>query len=146
MIDLSIPVILEGVGMLFVVLAVVLIVRNIGMSRRRGAFDCSLERRGVTGRSHWSPGLMRFGTDRLLWFRALSLRVGPETTILRADLLDVSRRRLEARAQGEEDSYLVEFRLRGGRTELAIMGISSGAALNAWIEAAPTGLVIGDAD
>lgn len=146
MIDLSIPILLLGVGMLFVVMAVYLVGRQFALSRQRGAFECSLQRRGLVTRSSWQHGLMRFGTDRLRWHRAFSLRVRPEVVIRRLEMLDVSRRRLPSRIAGEEDSYLVEFTLRGGRTIVAIVDLASGAALNSWIEAAPTGLVMGDAD
>lgn len=150
MIDMSIPVLLAGIGMLFVVLALVfslvLVGRQVALSRQRGAFECSLQRRGLVGGSSWQHGMMRFGTDRLRWFRAFSVRVRPEVVLRRSAILDVSRRRLPSRTEGDADSYLVEFTLRGDRTILAIVDLASGAALNSWIEGAPTGLVIGDAD
>lgn len=144
--DLSIPILLLGVGMLFVVMAMILVGRQVVLSRQGGVFECSLQRRGLVTRSSWQHGLMRFGTDRLRWHRALSLRMRPEVVIRRLDLLDVTRRRLPSPVEGDEDSYLVEFRMRGGRTIVAIVDLVSGAALNSWIEAAPTGLVMGDAD
>lgn len=146
MIDMSIPVLLVGIGVLFVVLALVLLGRQVALSRQRGAFECTLQRRGLVGRSSWQFGMMRFGTDRLRWFRAFSLRIRPEVVIRRIDLVDVSRRRLPSRIEGEEDSYLVELTMRRGQKIMAIMDLVSGAALNSWIEAAPTGLVMGDAD
>lgn len=150
MIDMSIPVLLAGIGMLFVVLALmfalVLVGRQVALSRQRGAFECSLQRRGLVSGSSWQHGMMRFGTDRLRWFRAFSVRVRPEVVIRRSAILDVSRRRLRSRTEDDADSYLVEFTLRGDRTILAIVDLASGAALNSWIEGAPTGLVIGDAD
>lgn len=146
MTELSIPILLLGVGMLVVVVALLVVLRHGLVSRRRGAFECTLRRRGLVGGSSWQHGLMRFGNDRLRWFRAFSLRVRPEVVIRRTDILDVSRRRLPSRVDGGDDSYLLEFDLRGGREVSAIVDLVSGAALNSWLEAAPTGLVLGDAD
>ncbi|WP_422114895.1 DUF2550 family protein [Brachybacterium sp. UNK5269] len=144
--DLSIPILLAGVGMLVAVAALLLVLRQLTVSRRRGGFECSLQRRGLVGQASWQHGLMRFGTDRLRWFRAFSLRLRPEVVIRRSDILDVSRRRLAAQVEGDEDSYLLEFSLREGREVRAIVDLVSGAALNSWLEAAPTGLFHGDAD
>ncbi|WP_114855327.1 DUF2550 family protein [Brachybacterium sp. YJGR34] len=144
--DLSIPILVLGIGMLLVVAAALVLLRQLAIARRRGAFECTLERRGLVGGAGWQTGLMRFGTDRLRWFRPFSLRLRPEVVIRRADILDVSRRRLPSRVEGGADSYLLEFTLREGRTVRAIVDIVSGAALNSWLEAAPTGLVLGDAD
>ena len=146
MTEMSIPILLLGVGMLVVVAALLVVLRHVLVSRRRGAFECSLRRRGRVGGTSWQHGLMRFGSDRLRWFRAFSLRVRPEVVIRRIDILDVSRRRLQSQVEGGEDSYLLEFELRGGREISAIVDLVSGAALNSWLEAAPTGMVLGDAD
>ncbi|MBB5831109.1 DUF2550 domain-containing protein [Brachybacterium aquaticum] len=145
--DSSIPILLLGIGMLVVVLAaLLLIIRQIAMSRSRGVFECSLQRRGLVGGEKWQHGLMRFGTDRLRWFRAFSLRLRPEVVIRRGEILEVNRRRLEARVDGDAESYLLEFTLSGGREIQAIVDLASGAAMNSWLEAAPTGMVVGDAD
>jgi hypothetical protein len=144
--DLSIPFLLLGIGMLFVVPPVLLVLRQLAVSRRRGAFECTLRRRGLVGGTSWQHGLMRFGTDRLRWFRAFSLRLRPEVVMRRAEIRDVTRRRLPARLEGGEDSYLIEFSLRDGREVSAIVDLVSGAALNSWLEAAPSGTVRGDAD
>lgn len=146
MTDLSIPILLVGVGMLVVVAALVLVLRQLLGSRSRGAFECSLQRRGIVGGERWQHGMMRFGTDRLRWFRAFSLRLGPEVVIRRGEILEVSRRRLPARLEGGQESYLLEFTLRGGREIHAVVDLVPGAALNSWLEAAPTGGVRGDAD
>lgn len=144
MTDLSIPILLVGVGMLVVVAALVL--RQLLVQRSRGAFECSLQRRGIVGGERWQRGMMRFGTDRLRWFRAISLRLGPAVVLRRGEILEVSRRRLPARLEGGQESYLLEFTLRDGREIHAIVDLVPGAALNSWLEAAPTGGVRGDAD
>ncbi|GAA1487297.1 DUF2550 family protein [Brachybacterium sacelli] len=146
MTHLNIPILVLGIGMFVLVLALVLVGRQVALARQSGAFECTLKRRGLVGGSSWQHGQMRFGTDRLRWFRAFSLRLRPEVIIRRSEILDVTRRRLPARIVGDEDSYLLEFSLRGERTILATVDLVSGAALNSWIEAAPTGLVMGDAD
>lgn len=149
--DLSIPVPLVGIGMLVVVVVVVvvlalLMLRQMVASRSRGAFECALRRRGLVGGATWQHGLMRFGRDRLRWFRACSVRPTPEVVIRRAEICEVFRERIPSRMQAEPDSYLVEFRLRDGRELSAVVDLVSGAALNSWLEAAPTGSVLGDAD
>ncbi|ATG51706.1 hypothetical protein CFK38_09345 [Brachybacterium vulturis] len=146
--DLSIPILLLGIGMLVVVLAAVLLLglRQLLVSRSRGAFECTVRRRGLVGGSSWQHGLMRFGTDRLRWFRAFSVRLRPELVLRRSEIGDVSRQRLPAQIEGGEEQYLIEFTLRDGREVSAIVDLASGAALNSWLEAAPTGSVVGDAD
>lgn len=144
--ELSIPVLLVGIGVLFVVLAAAVIGRQLFVSRQRGAFDCTLRRRGMTGPESWQRGLMRFGTDRVRWFRAFSMRLSPSAVIRRADIAEMTRRRLPAQVDGDEDACLVVFHLRSGQELQAIVDLPAGAALNSWLEAAPTGMVIGDAD
>lgn len=144
--ELSIPILLLGIGMLVVLAALLLVGRQLLVSRRRGGFECTLRRRGLVGVTSWQHGLMRFGTDRLRWFRAFSLRLRPEVVLRRADIRDSARHRLSSQLEGVEDSYLFEFSLRDGREISAIVDLVSGAALNSWLEAAPTGMVRGDAD
>lgn len=144
--ELSIPVLLVGIGVLFVVLAAAVIGRQLLISHQRGAFDCTLRRRGLTGPESWQRGLMRFGTDRVRWFRAFSMRLSPSAVIRRADIAEMTRRRLPAQVDGDEDACLVVFHLRSGQELQAIVDLPAGAALNSWLEAAPTGMVIGDAD
>ena len=142
----SIPILLAVIGMLIVVMALAVVARQLFVSRQRGAFECSVHRRSLVGGPTWQHGLMRFGTDRLRWFRAFSMRLRPEVVLRRSEIREVSRRRLAAQLPEGEDSYLLTFELQGGRTLEAIVDLHSGAALNAWLEAAPTGLVRGDAD
>jgi len=150
--DLSIPIPLLGIGMLFVVLVLLLLVllllalRQRIVSRRREAFECTVRRRGLMGGATWQHGLMRFGTDRLRWFRAFSLRVRPEVVLRRSDIRDVTREILPSPGEGIAARCLVEFTLRDGREISAVVDLASGAALNSWLEAAPTGSVLGDAD
>lgn len=144
--DLSTPILLVGIGMLAVVAAIAVLSRQWLVSRQRGAFDCTLRRRGLTGPENWQHGLMRFGTDRLRWFRAISMRLSPSVTIHRSEILEITRERLDAQVPGDEDSCLVVFHLRDGQELQAIVELSAGAALNSWVEGAPTGMIMGDAD
>lgn len=140
----SIPITVLVVGMLAVgVLLIALVVRAGVVARHSGSFSCTLQRRALRG-TVWQHGMMRFGTDRLRWFHGLSLRLAPSVLIFRRDILALNREPLPT--HGEDDSCLVEFCLRDGTIMRAVVDGPSGAALNAWLEAAPTGLVIGDAD
>ena len=49
MTDLSIPILVLGIGMLFVVAAVMVVLRQLVVARRRGAFECTMQRRGLVG-------------------------------------------------------------------------------------------------
>src|SRR5690625_3715574 len=112
MTDVSIPILLAVIGMLIVVLALAVVARQLVVSRQRGAFECSIHRRSLVGGSSWQHGLMRFGTDRLRWFRAFSMRLRPEVVLRRSEIREVSRRRLAAQLPEGEDCYLVTFELR----------------------------------
>lgn len=146
MTDVSIPFLLVGFGVLIVFVALAVIIRQLLVMRQTGTVECSFYRRSLMGGLNWQHGLMRFGTGRLRWFRAFSVRLRPELVIERSAIEDVHRRRLPAQAPGDEDSYLVTFVMKGGPELKAVLDLSSGAALTAWLEAAPTGLVTGDAD
>ncbi len=141
----SIPIVLVAIGVLVLVLLLALIARQLLVSRSQGSFECILLRRTLMG-SGWQQGLMRFGTDRLRWFHAFSLRLSPSVVIKRSAILDVSRQRIPSQIEDVEDTCLVELRMRDGSEYRFVVDLLSGAALNAWLEAAPTGMVAGDAD
>lgn len=136
---------LAAIGVLVVIGLLIVVARQIVVSRQDGAFECTLQRSTLRG-MRWQHGLMRFGTDRLRWYHAVSVRVRPSVQILRREIVGVDRVPLPAQDDGSEDSCLVEMHLRGDRLVRAIIDLHSGAALNAWLESAPTGVVIGDAD
>lgn len=143
--DVNIPIILAVIGMFAVLLVVLLLLRLWFVARERGGFQCTLERRS-RGRTAWQHGLMRFGTDRLRWFHGLSLRLSPSVVIHRREIVDVERSPLPGTESEGETLCLVRLHLRDGRFEQMVMDTTCGAALNAWMEAAPTGSVVGDAD
>ena len=142
----DVPIILVMVGAFLVLAALAVIIRQIVVSRPRGAFECTLWRRSRLGREVWQSGLMRFGADRLRWYRASSVRFTPQVVIARAELADLVHRPIDLPVEGLEDYVLVEF----ARTERpmlrAIVPRQSASALIAWYEAAPMGGVRGDAD
>lgn len=145
--DLSIPILLVGVGMLVVVAVLVLAVaRRVRVLRLPATVECALRRRSLSGEEVWSTGLLRFGTDRLRWYATLSLRPGPELVIRRSQIVDVERHRLVPLDQEAEDRYRVDVRLRDTEERQLVLDPSSAAVLTAWLEAAPTGAVLGDAD
>src|SRR5690625_6559935 len=116
MTDVSIPILLAVIGMLIVVLALAVVARQLVVSRQRGAFECSIHRRSLVGGSSWQHGLMRFGTDRLRWFRAFSMRLRPEVVLRRSEIREVSRRRLAAQLpEGEDRSEERRVGEGGGR-------------------------------
>lgn len=144
----SIPVVLATIGVLVLVSLLVIgavLVRQLVVAREQGAFGCTLQRTTLRG-ERWQHGLMRIGRDRLAWYHVRSLRVSPSVLVLRRRIEGVSRRRLPAQYPEADDACLVEFAMRDGSRVRAIVDESSGAALNAWLEAAPVGVVIGDAD
>ncbi|MFC0673407.1 DUF2550 family protein [Brachybacterium hainanense] len=142
----SAPIIALVIGALVVLAAIALVLRQVHVSRLRGVFDCVLWRRGVRGRENWQQGLMRYTTDELHWFRALSWRLRPEKRMRRAEIVSEARSIIGEKTPGGEDFVMVSLTLRGGPRVRMIMASSSASALNAWLEAAPMGLVHGDAD
>src|SRR5699024_8895263 len=96
MTDVSIPILLAVIGMLIVVLALAVVARQLVVSRQRGAFECSIHRRSLVGGSSWQHGLMRFGTDRLRWSRACSLRLRPAVVLRRTGRREAWRGRVAA--------------------------------------------------
>lgn len=135
----SVPVALVVIGTLVVVLAAMYVARQLLVSRQRGSFECALWRRALTGREGWQLGLMRFGTERLRWYRAFSLRVSPEVTIRRGEIRDIVRTPVGQTVEGMEPQMLIEVETTGGDTARLLVSRSAASGLMAWIEAAPAG-------
>lgn len=138
----SVPIILVVVGALVVLLAVLYTARQFVVARRLGGFECSLWRRALIGRDAWQLGLMRYGLDSLRWYRAFSLRIRPEVTVRRRDIVDLDRREVPATVEGLEDYELIDVRTADGTRTRLLVGRSSAAGLLAWLEAAPAGSVV----
>lgn len=136
------PITLVVVGASGVLLVVLYVVRQFLVSRRLGSFECAVLRRGsVTRREGWQNGLMRFGIDRLRWYRAFSLRVRPELTIDRREILDIERTEIETAVEGLEAHVLIDMRMFGGTTHRMLVARSAASGLLAWLEAAPAGFL-----
>lgn len=141
----NIPITLAVVGMFAVMALGALLLRQYLVARGRRGFECTLERHGWRSTS-WQHGLMRFSTHGLSWFHGFSLRLSPSVQIPRRAIVDVERERIAEDDPDGDPLCLVTLRLRDGGTTRLVMDTTSGAALNSWLEAAPTGSVIGDAD
>lgn len=142
----DVPITLVVVGALLVLVAAIFLARQFVVSRHRGSFECILWRRALTGRPGWQLGLMRYGTERLRWHRAFSLRVRPEVTIRRSDILDLTRTPVPPAVEGMEPHVLIEVSTIGGRTHRLLVAQSAASGLLAWIEAAPAGYLVRGAD
>ncbi len=138
----DVPITLVVIGTFCVLLAVLYVVRQLLVSRSLGSFECAVLRRGhVTRREGWQNGLMRFGIERLRWYRAFSLRVRPELTIDRREILDLERTEVDAVVEGMEPHVLIEMRMSTGRAHRLLVARSAAAGLLAWLEAAPAGFM-----
>lgn len=139
-------IILVGIGILLVLLAVSYLGRQLIVARHAGSFECTLARRSLVGREVWQLGMMRFGTDRLRWFRAVSLRVRPEESLLRRDIRDLHRTPLEDADGQREPSVLVELIMADGARRRMILSASAASGMMAWLEGAPVGSIVAGID
>jgi hypothetical protein len=136
-------VVLVAVGCLLVA-AVVFVatfaIRRYLLTRQGGTFDCSLRRE--TGRSggSWVPGVARYESDRLDWFRIFTLSPRPARSLTRTRLVIIERREPE----GPEGYSLltghVIVRCAYGAATLELsMGEPSYTGFATWLESAPPG-------
>ncbi|MGY5764892.1 DUF2550 family protein [Brachybacterium sp. DNPG3] len=146
MTHVSIPILLVGIGVLIVVLALFVVARHLLVYRRPGTIECDLSRRGLVGGKAWQHGVVRFSTERIRWYRMASLHPGSSLSLRRSDIQDVQRRDLPVRVEGAPVECLVTLLLVDGREVQAIVEREATPVLTAWLEAAPTGQVIGDTD
>lgn len=138
----DVPITLVVIGTFCVLLAVVYVLRQVLVSRARGAFECTVHRRGALLRHvGWQSGLMRFGIERLRWYRAFSLRVSPELTIDRREILDLDRTVVDAGVDGLEPCELIDVRMADGRSHRLLASREAASGLLAWLEAAPAGFL-----
>ncbi|MCL6423770.1 DUF2550 domain-containing protein [Brachybacterium sp. JHP9] len=143
---MDVPIILVVIGAFVVAGALAVVLRQILVARPRGSFECSVQRPSRMHGITWQSGLMRFGSDRLRWFRAFSLRLKPEEVLRREDITDLQRQPLPSALPGMDDYVLLAFE-RGSRPQLrTVLSPQAASAIVAWYEAAPTGGFVGDAD
>lgn len=135
----NVPIILVVIGTFIVVLALVVVGRQLVVSRPRGGFACSVWRRNLLGHVGWQQGLMRFGTDRLRWYRAFSLWPAPEVMIRRTEVVDLQRRTVPTQIEGMDPQTHMILGTSGGRSIRLVADSGSASAIIAWLEAAPIG-------
>jgi hypothetical protein len=107
----------------------------------RGSGGISMSVRAGSGRGHprdgWTPGVGRFISEELLWYRLLGLGLRPEH-VLRRDRLVLAGRRAP---RGREiqvlplDTVILECRHNGTEVELAVMAAAA-AGFSSWLESA----------
>ncbi|MCS6710910.1 DUF2550 domain-containing protein [Brachybacterium sp. EF45031] len=142
----NVPITLVVIGTFLVLGALYVLLRQVLVTRPGGAVECAAWRPSMTGRSGWQQGMLRFDVDVLRWYRAYSLRPGPELTLRRADLLEMRRTDLGEPPDGTEPVQAVILHRRGGPELQLVAARASVSALVAWWESAPVGAVLGDVD
>jgi hypothetical protein len=123
-------------AVLALVLVAALALRRRSLTRVRGSFDCSVRLEG----QRWALGVARVGTQRVEWWKVLSLSPRPRRTLLRRDLSVTDRRWPEG---GESAGVLpaavvVRCRHQGSDLDLA-MSQEAYTGFAAWLESAPPG-------
>lgn len=124
---------LDAVGATLLVvclLLVGLVVRRRLLSRRWGTVEMSLRLR------HWTFGMARFESDRLLWFRTFSLSPRPRVAFARTALHVMGRRPphgAESLAMSA-DAVVLECVSDDAACEIALPS-SAALGLMAWLEA-----------
>jgi len=128
---------LVGMGAVLLVVAVVVVAglyvsRVRALTLRVGSFPCRLRTAGGPG----APGVARYGTARLVWWRMLSLSPRPADT-WRRDRLDlVERVALDEVDDLGRSMVLVSCRHDGEEFEL-MMSAAAYSGLVSWVEAGP---------
>lgn len=140
----DVPIALVVIGTSVVLLAAVYLLRQLLVARRRGSFECTLQRRALTGRVTWQLGLMRYGTERLRWYRAFSLRIRPELVLRRGEILDIDRSPVAPAVEGMEPHLEVRVLMSDGSSHRLLVARSAASGLLAWLEAAPAGSLSGE--
>lgn len=126
-----------------IVVLVLLVARRIRLVRAGGVTVAMRMRVDDTGKG-WHLGIARYHGDEFAWFRALSLKSGPDRVIHR-EALEIVDRREPDRAETPNmpvGSRVLQFRgAQGGRdqeVEIA-MGPDALTGFLSWLESAPPG-------
>jgi uncharacterized protein DUF2550 len=144
------------VGLIILVLLAVVIValallvfRRVRLVRAGGVIVALRTRVDDTGKG-WHLGIARYHGDEFAWFRALSLKSGPDRVIHR-EALEIVERREPDRAETPNmpvGSRVLQFRGgRGSGTELGhdvevAMGPDALTGFLSWLESAPPGRAV----
>ena len=143
---------MDGVGFLLAVCLVVLAV-FVGLfylvwRRRRlvsggGAFECYQRKAGVSEKTRWRHGIVRYQRDAVVWFPLLSVGFKPGCTIPRLRVQITPGRPPTAVEQGQltDGQAIVGIAAQGGEGPAFEWAIAPSAVngLLAWAEAAPPG-------
>jgi hypothetical protein len=122
------------------VFVAVFAVRRYLLTRQGGTFDCSLRRETGRSRGSWIPGVARYESDRLDWFRIFTLSPRPRRSLARTRLVIIERRQPEGTEGYALLSGHVIVRCAYGAATLELsMSEPAYSGFATWLESAPPG-------
>lgn len=128
------------VAVAVLVFVVVFAVRRYLLTRLGGTFDCSLRRESGRSRGAWTPGVARYESDRLDWFRIFTLNPRPGRSLARTRLVIIERRTPEGPEGYPLLSGHVIVRCAYGAATLELsMSEPAYSGFATWLESAPPG-------
>lgn len=139
--EVVVPLAVIGAMVAALVLFVLLFVlRRILLTRKVGAFDCSMRTSPEGRRTGWVLGVARYRPDRLDWFRAFAISPRPVRSLPRGALavLD-SRRPHGAEAYSVMPGAVVVRCEHAGTTLELAMSKDAYTGFSSWLESAPPG-------
>lgn len=135
-----VPITALVVGAFALVLLGAVVLWRMHRVRARASIECSVLRASRRGdREIFQQGRLRYGVERLTWYRAYSLRFSPDLVIRRREIAEMERSRVEPSVEGFDPFTLLEMRREDGTSEKLIVDELSASGLLAWLEAAPAG-------
>lgn len=133
------------VGLILIALAIILAsyaARRFKLLREGGVHVALRHRIDDSGRG-WQLGVGRYRGDEFIWFRALSIRSGPDRVIPRVGLEVADRREPSAPETYVVPADAIVLRCRGAEGELEIaMASDALTGFLSWLEAAPPGRAV----
>lgn len=128
---------LVGLCLVALVLAGGLVLLYVSRQRalcgRVGSFGCDLR---PTSSGPWSAGIAHYSTERLLWWRTLSLVPRPAHSWSRTDLRVTGRVRLDLVDEAGRPMLLIDCE-HGGETFQLTVSEPACAGLVSWLESGP---------
>lgn len=122
------------------VFVLVFTIRRYLLTRQGGTFDCSLRRETGRSRGTWIPGVARYESDRLDWFRIFTLNPRPGRSLTRTRLVIIERRDPEGPEGYPLLSGHVIVRCAYGAATLELsMSEPAYSGFATWLESAPPG-------
>ncbi|WP_187292853.1 DUF2550 domain-containing protein [Beutenbergia cavernae] len=114
--------------------AIVFITRLRTLAHRVGSFECALRTSATSG---WASGIAHYAVDRLVWYRVISVNLGPSASWPRARLVITS---WERRMSADGPTDIVEAHCRVDEREFVLaMHRAAFSGLTSWLEATPPG-------